>query len=289
MSKHKAFTLVELLVVISIIALLMALLMPALTLINIRAKALLCQANLKQWGGMYQMYTDDNDGYFLNKGTSAENYDHWSHMWFANLDPYYGSMREIASCPLATKLYTEGGRNPFGAWSRWTQDTDLFGTGVHSHWLRDYENSNGKVIDRGSYAENGYCGRPFTPGSRRSWDVALFWKSPATRGAAYIPVFGDCANYSSGGYDTDIPPAYSGHIITSGEGLSGKVMSWSCIDRHNEDINMLFMDWSVRDVGLKELWRIKWHRKFDTNAGPDPLLTYAKGGWPEWMKKMKEY
>jgi prepilin-type processing-associated H-X9-DG protein len=53
------------------------------------------------------------------------------------------------------------------------------------------------------------------------------------------------------------------------------------INRHDGYINGLFMDWSVRKIGLKELWRLKWHRKWDTNGW--------SGEWPEWMKNFKDY
>ena len=46
--RKEGFTLVELLVVISIIALLMAVLMPALQRVKRQAKTTLCQANLGQ-------------------------------------------------------------------------------------------------------------------------------------------------------------------------------------------------------------------------------------------------
>lgn len=62
----KAFTLVELLVVIAIIALLMSILMPALASVRNQAKAVMCQSNLKQWGIVFSMYTDDNDGSFMS-------------------------------------------------------------------------------------------------------------------------------------------------------------------------------------------------------------------------------
>ena len=62
----KAFTLVELLVVIAIIALLMSVLMLALARTRNQAKAVMCQSNLKQWGIVFSMYTDDNDGSFMS-------------------------------------------------------------------------------------------------------------------------------------------------------------------------------------------------------------------------------
>jgi hypothetical protein len=49
------------------------------------------------------------------------------------------------------------------------------------------------------------------------------------------------------------------------------------------------LDWSVRKVGLKELWKFRWHRKYNIN-GP---WTAGGGGrpsdWPEWMRNFKEY
>jgi hypothetical protein len=48
------------------------------------------------------------------------------------------------------------------------------------------------------------------------------------------------------------------------------------------------MDWSVRKVGLKELWTLKWHRKFDVN-GPWTKDHVSPPVWPDWMKKFKDY
>ncbi len=62
MRRRQAFTLIELLVVIAVIALLMAILIPALNQAREQAKAVICQSNLHQWGDIFLMYTDDNDG-----------------------------------------------------------------------------------------------------------------------------------------------------------------------------------------------------------------------------------
>jgi prepilin-type N-terminal cleavage/methylation domain-containing protein len=64
MRQRRGFTLIELLVVIAIIALLMAVLMPSLQRVRKQARAVTCQANLKQWGPIWSMYCEDHGGGF---------------------------------------------------------------------------------------------------------------------------------------------------------------------------------------------------------------------------------
>ncbi len=60
---RRGFTLIELLVVVAIIALLAALLLPALKQARLRGKIAVCMSNMRQLGIGWYLYADSNGGY----------------------------------------------------------------------------------------------------------------------------------------------------------------------------------------------------------------------------------
>ena len=109
--------------------------------------------------------------------------------------------------------------------------------------------------------------------------TAYNWRRGDVKGANRIPVFQDCWRWGGHPSDTDSPwprpPEVENDYFTNGNG-----MNRFCLDRHSGNINMLFLDMSVTKVPLKNLWKLKWSKEFDT--------TGFTGTWPEWMATLPE-
>lgn len=105
-----AFTLVELLVVIGIIAVLIAIILPALTKAREAAMAVQCASNLRQLALGEHMYADSNDGFF----TPYNGYNGVTTPFQKRLEPYLMRMIEngqrnlsqLGNCPMSSsRLY----------------------------------------------------------------------------------------------------------------------------------------------------------------------------------------
>ena len=227
-----------------------------------RAQEMVCLSNLYKWGTIFQIFTNDNEGYF-NRGWDIGE----EGLWMNALRPYYKDNWGLLLCPEATITTMQIRSGSFIAWQR---SINLPVSGEY-RYLGSYGiNSwtNNMTNDRGS--------------RREEW----FWKNVRSiKGKNKIPVFADATWHDAWPTVTDFPPYYDGELAM---GTYNEMKSF-CINRHNGGVNGLFMDWSARKIGLKELWTLKWHRNYITE-GP-----WTKAGgvqsldWPQWMRNFKEY
>jgi len=284
MGKRKGFTLIELLVVIAIIALLMSILMPALGRVRKQARATACLAQLKQWGLMFSLYCQDNDGYFFTgevqgaRGSVTATIDGVTKSWGTGSGGFwrlvmapYSKDKKMWVCPQAVKPLPTG-TIPQGGWTNmaWQVDGTVGSYGLNG-WIL-----NIKASKQAGNRTNGW-GRA---------DNGRHWGAPPSQYGNQVPVFTGSWWVDSWPLETDQPPTVD---AGPGDNPGSNEMNRVCVNRHDGFVNALMCDWTPRKIGLKELWTLKWHKTYNTRG----VWTKAGGAdgadWPLWMARFKDY
>ncbi len=273
--KNKAFTLIELLVVISIIALLLSILLPALSKVKDQARDIICRANLKQWGYCTALYLEDNNNkYWLgtNITIAVADPERNRYVWINTLRPYYEDVEGIRLCPAAKRIGIPIGLGVVPNDAAWTYKDETAADDLL------------KVFS-GSYGNNTQCtGSWGTP-----WQDTLNFRKGGMKNARNVPLFSDAilfGTYLFSGTTPEEngklspPPGLEGDTSQSGSYNASRV----CINRHNLAVNVVFADYSVRKVGLKGLWKLKWNKPFDVQNAQ----TLPGAYWPDWMLRARE-
>jgi prepilin-type N-terminal cleavage/methylation domain-containing protein/prepilin-type processing-associated H-X9-DG protein len=267
LGNHEGFTLIELLVVIAVIAVLLAVLLPAVQRVRLQAKGITCQSNLRECG--LASWAQTVDGYDIGTWRPREKEE-------LQVFGRFGKGQTLL-CPLASKVLWE------------THEEALAKNGVDAAdrgrkfaaWGYRWE-ANGELGNHGSYGTNGFAWH-YRDGHYNAEQRAVYWMGSQNDGRADVPIMLDCRYVMAFPMHKNQPPHEDDVWVP------GSPMSDFCINRHQGGINSLFCDASVRKVGLKQLWTLKWHKQFDT-AGP---WTKAGGAlasdWPAWMRRFKDY
>jgi len=245
----------------------MALLLPALQKARRQSKTAFCQINLHQWGIAFSAYTNDHAGrlpYHFPMGAS-------NHVWPYALRSYFSDSNDALLCPEApTPWLRPDNRYPT------TGFTQRFLGSTAAAWEYRFElGKMPKVHFTGSYG----ISRHIDHSVQDTRNKGPVWNS--------VPLLLDCVFMDADPWPFSRPPEFEDDISGSSD------MKYFCINRHDGGINGLFLDWSARKVGLKELWTLRWDVHHSASMINHSHWTIAGGvqpeDWPKWMRRFKDY
>ena len=278
-SRSTGFTLVELLVVIGIIAVLIGILLPALTRARRAARTTQCLSTVRQLGIAFQMYVNQHRKSIpCYTPSTTQDPDGGLGLWIGQLRGVYSKIDNSRLCseaqnsfPGSTTLNRTGtAKNAWGPATGYSWIGNQTGSYGFNGWLYYYNTSSPPA--RG-FPSNDLL--PFLlgyPDKEKDW-----FKVPVTHRSAEVPVFGDSiwvdgwprpddpvpVNLNVGMYIANDPGVPDQNV-----GTGGRHMGRWCIARHGKAINMVFADGHAATVPLRELWSLYWTPRYRT---PTPL------------------
>jgi prepilin-type N-terminal cleavage/methylation domain-containing protein/prepilin-type processing-associated H-X9-DG protein len=292
----QGFTLIELLVVIAIIALLMAALLPVLGAARKHARSVACQSNLRQWGATLALYTEDHQGHLPTDASGDSGLWLLRGVFLPQDDPnanvsalHHFGTRNIVLCPMATKTPGRPSGGMGGAAIFGSARGDLLDVRLGSTFTA-WEILKPAPAFRGSYGYNEWVFQGLSQRPRKTGGRLVELDVFSLRGRAAFPVLLDARAPSARPTSLEGPPLNTGPPITEDWDYVLPLSPGSfCMNRHGGYVNGLFLDWSLREVGLKELWTLKWYDEFDTAGRWTKAGGVQPEDWPKWMRKFKDY
>ena len=279
MNRRKGFTLIELLVVIAIIALLMSIVVPSLKNAKLIAQQTICKSNLRQWGIVWKMYTDNYDGRFPYwRVVGGSDYHRGS--WIQSIRSYMPHDREkMLLCPTASL------KNPDFIQADSTYHPEANGGVRYAYAMgrpSPAEQAAGiREAELCSYGMSNWCTNSGTDtGSVQQRPATELWQRMTNvESSSQAPMMLDAMWRGGGPWNDNGIRISAPYQEGEWRGVDAE-MSHFALPRHRGRVNAIFVDLHVDDVALKELWALKWHRSY--NTGTLPL-----NAWPEWMNKYR--